>query len=358
MPFDVTSGTDRADVLTELESFAATYGWTTVYDEISIDGQLGISNGNCFCALGDGSTTLRTDSVNGGSLTDGFVFGALGTSLTAGNTQFWGHPGSIVTSSGDTDRVEINDLAGPFSNIYLFTDDAETYIHCVVQSSADRYTFFSLGNLNKNGLSHSDIGYLTGMSYVWWPNAADFSANSGYAPNNIGNATHSLGFLGHSETNFFIPNGVLDTAFGFSSGDIVIASSGVSDRMFALWRRSGSALASVAALAGFTAGAILDPFFVVGNDQTTGGAPLWSIPYFFYDSSSAVQTYLGDLPDVRMVNLTGFASKDIVTYGSDEWQLFPIKAFGDSEASNWGSNPAYPANTERYGIAIKRVPNP
>lgn len=363
MPFEVTSGSDRRDLLAEIEDFASTYGWTTEYDDIVSSGQLALSNSNCHVALTDTGTTSQTDAVNGGSVTDGHITAALATSINTGNQNFHGHPGSIVTSAGDGDRVITNDLAASLSNIYLFTDAAETYVHCVVQNASNRYTFFSFGNLDKKGMTHADIGYLLGCNYTWWPNVATFAANSNYGPNNIGFTSHALGHIfspGNvlvtfgSAANIHIPSGVLDTVLGFSSGVQMVTAANIHEPVGVVSsvRPDGLAPASVSG--------IMSNAARIMNSSATGGAPLWPVPVIYLAglAEASLSCYLGEIPDVAYVNMQGFAAKDIVTYGSDDWQLFPIKALGDIEETTHGNSPASPANTAQYGIAIKRIPNP
>lgn len=349
MPYQVTSGTTRKDLLTALESFASTNGWTTEYDDITTNGELALSKGNCHFAVSDGGVVAQTDSINGGTVDDGRLEAGLAASITTTNHQYYGHPGSLCTIDNDSDTWRTNDLTGPFSNIYFFTDSAtsSTYIHCVVQSSSNRYTFFSIGNLDKLGMSHADIGYMIGTYYVWWPNHTDYSDYSIYGPNNIGCPYHYFGAFGDRLlAQLYIPSGVLDTALGFPSGALQIG--GASDP-FAMqtFNREQQYVSEP--------GSPLDHFHVVQNDSTTGGAPLWPLMSGYYSDTYDLRCFLGMYPDVCLVNMTGFYPTEVVTYGADDWQIFPVKAFGDSENANLGVSPESDVNSEFYAWAIKRI---
>lgn len=349
MPYQVTSGTTRKDLLTALESFASTNGWTTEYDDITANGELALSQLNCHFAVSDGGVVARSDLINGGTVDDGYLNAGLAASITTSNHNYYGHPGSIVTTSGDIDKLSVNDLTGPFSNIYLFTDSSSSsrYIHCVIQSSTSRYSFFSIGNLDNLSMSHANIGYMMSNYYVWWNNHTDYSANASFGPNYIGCTSHGLGLFGSRQTaQLYIPSGVLDTALGFPSGALQI---GGWSEPFALPIFEGSQTFNS------VPGDLLDHCHLVQNDSTTGGAPLWPLPSGYYDSTVGLQCILGVYPDICFINMTGFYPGEVITYGSDEWQIFPIKAFGQSANANYGASPLPDPNSEFYAMAIKRI---
>ena len=343
MPYSVVSASTRADLLAAIATFASSNGWTVEYN---VTGELGLSKLNCHVALSDGGTVSESDQINGGTVTDGFIFGALGSSLTASNHHYYGHPDSVVTTSGDSDRVTINDLAGPFSNVYLFTDSStsSTYIHVVVQSSTGRYTTFSFGNVNKMGFSHANVGYLIGCNYTWWNNYSN-TASALFYPNNIA-GIHGLWILSRPTYNAYVPSGVLDTALGFPSG-VQMLGSATSNFLMSLLNTTQSMSAAV--------GSPLDHFHVSENEATTGGAPMWPLPCIYSVSDSSLRCMLGMLPDICLFSMTGFSPVEVVAYGTENWQIFPFKSQGSHANSNTGINPLAAVNTENFALAIKQV---
>jgi hypothetical protein len=342
MPFTVVSATTRADLLSAIATFATSYGWTIEYN---VTGELAMTNSNCHVALSDGGVTARTDSINGGTVNDGIIHGAIAESITTSNHHFYGHPGSIVTTSNDSDRIISNDLTGPFSNVYLFTDTAHTYLHCVTQSSSDRYSLMSFGNLNKLGMSHADVGYAFGEFYTWWPNNSSV-INSLFAPNDISSPYHYIGmFLETYSSHVYFPSGVIDTSLGFPSGSQQVSGSSLKN----VFNRSQ------AAMSGYTQGYLLDHYHFIDNDTTTGGAPLWPIPIRFSYNSGAISCHLGIFPDIFLFNMSGFAPKATITYGSETYQIFPLKAQGSYANSKLGSSPTQYSNTQNFAIAIKQI---
>lgn len=346
MPYSTTSATTRADLIAAIATFANAAGWTVEYN---VTGEAAFSKKNCHVALSDGGTASRSDMINGGTVTDGLIYMAIGSEITASNHHFYGHPGSIVTSSGDLDKIIVNDLAGPFTNVFLFTDSNvdSNYIHCVIQNSSGRYTYLGFGNLNKLGMSHANIGYAIGTYYIWWNNIADYSSNSSFGPNYFGHYGHVMGVVGESPNcHLYIPSGVLDTSLGFASGDQQIGGTSGALSIINMDRTT---------LSGAASGRLMDHFHLTANDSTTGGALLWPLVAGYALPASGLRCVLGEIPDLCLFNLSGFAARDVLTYGTDEWQVFPQKLAGESANSNYGVNPTTTVNTEFYGYAIKRL---
>lgn len=366
-----TSGTTRKDILSAIKTFATANGWTATYDDISASGNLGLTKGNCAVALTDGGTTTPVDAINGGTVTDGFIFCALGTSLTLSNKNYFGHPGSIAATAGaGNGRCTINDLAGPFSNIWLYANSTGDYIHVVIQSSSSRYTYFGFGTLNMLGQTVSPVAFLVTTQWGWWPNATPVTA-SNYSPNNPaafsavspGNTSfqgHQVGFLWETSTqergfHLRIPAGVLDGGAGFTTTDRCIAS-------FVELAFNRVALLSQGAQSGLISGGSIalpcDAIMALPNVPTTGGATLWSVPCLFSEAatpSPGIYTHLGDLPDFRLTAMGGLNAQDTYTIGSDSWQVFPWKHKDIFSNTRNGATPTQFANSINYGIAIKII---
>lgn len=358
MSYLLTSASDWRDLLSVIKSFAVANGWTAVYDQIAAKGQLGLSKLNCHCALGsirssasdvaDANTFNRTDSVNGGTVVDTYIVMALGTSLSAGTTRYWGHPGSIVTTYNDADRVPVNDLTGPFTNVWLFTPADGNAIHVVVQSAAERFTHFSFGNLDVRGLNQPRCGYAGGMDHIWWPDHADYTSNSSCDFNYVEGA-HSWYVNGNDNVlNVHIPTGLLNTAYTWGVTAPVILKT--IDNTFSLEDvRSGHYTSS--------AGNLLDFFMTIQNQETAGGIPLHSLPMMFSNggTDTGIMAWLGELPDTRLVNMANLNPGQEIKYGADIWTCFPWKQKGLWANSNYGPNGLPICNTQDYGIAFKKV---
>lgn len=364
MAYLATSASDWRDLLNVIKSFAVTTnGWTAVYDQIAAKGQLGISKGNCFLAIGatrnsgdtaDANTFARTDAVNGGTVPDAEIRMCLGTSLTVGNTKYWGHPGSPATSATDTDTVIVNDLAGPFTNVWLFSPADGNAIHVVVQSAAERFTTFSFGLIDVKDLNQPRCGYCCGSSFTWWPNVADFSANSSSYFNWVQGSFHDWGFFGYNaHQNTMIPAGLLNLAYTWGvTAPVVVASAAPS---------IANSIAVGDLPSDFNSGTralgMLDQFLRISNQATTGGIVLHPFPWIFENGTSdtGISAWLGEIPEARLVNMTGINPGQEIKYASDIWVCFPWKQKGLYENSNFGPTPLPICNTQEYGIAFRKI---
>lgn len=349
MAVTITSASDRRSLLAALKSFCTGLGWTAVYDAISSKGQLGLSKGNCFLSIGEyrdsGDTTSPNTTVTdavAGTLNDYYLVAALNTSLTAGNTKYWGHPGG--NGYADSDLVTINDMTGPFSTVWFFSNATGDYVHVVVLSAPNRYSHFSFGTLDKAGMTHSDVAFLTGTYYHWWT----FNSNPAFAVNNeVGHNNHLIGYnypIQHAN----IPSTVPNPSLGFSTGRVTHWNGGQwSWTQFYRQRRSDH-------YGGFAAsGYMLSVAFSLMEDQVTGGVRLWSKPVVQRNSANTNYMFLGLVPDLFDVSMENHAGGEVITLGSDDYYLFPIKQVGAENNASQGAVPMLGCNTTFNGIAIK-----
>lgn len=363
MPYLVTSAATIRDLVAVICNFAQTNGWTVVYDQAAAKGQIGLSKGNCHVALGEErnsadtatNTFTRVNAITGSVTSDQWLVMALATTgLTAGNTRYWGHPGSLVTAWNSDGRVAVNDLTGPMNTVWLFTDSPSTAIHVVVLSAANRYQHFSFGVLDKRGLTHADCAYAVGQLTTWIPTAND--ANGGFInnlnrPNNPPNDGHTWGFFSgnrgfsYDNRNYMIPAGVLNTSLGFVDGPFVTRDiTGSFDPYVTLDPTPDG-------------GAMLNIMSGVRNQNVLGGVPLFSMPTLHFRTiSGLLYQYLGDLPFIRLCHLGTMNPETIIKYGSEEWQLFPWKQKGSLSSAAGGNSPQPVVNTLDYAFAYKLIP--
>lgn len=421
MSYVLTSATDMDDLVDKIHTFGVTTdgAWTSIYNEDLADRQIGIEVSNCHIGIG---STAADKSITEGAETDGKLSAALSTSLTVGNKQFWGHPGSIVTTSTDLDRVICNDLGVPtWSNVWFFSgtdliaesmdsvaaggssyavSDTITltggtfsvatvlvvdvvsagavtaasivtpgnyttapgdpvaqgstsgsgtgatfnmtysssavdvdYIHVVIQSSAERYTHFSFGIIDGLGQSTADVAFACGMNYEWFISSA-FN-------NNPTNSAHRVGYLGgENSNNTFVPASVLPAGYPASA---VFNRTSLTPTM----TRGDAAVDHYNN--GSIAGKILDFFLAADNQLTTGGTALHGLPWLFREADGSSHVWLGNLPGMRLVNISNEAPGTEITQGSDTWVVFPWKRKGLR-----GDLSIDIVNTIEYGFAYKK----
>lgn len=88
------------------------------------------------------------------------------------------------------------------------------------------------------------------------------------------------------------------------------------------------------------------------NFPTTGGVPLHAFPVFYYAGS--LTTYLGEIPAIRMCSLAGIPTGEVLTYGSDEYMVFPwVQRGTGADAGDGGTYNGQP-NSYTLGWAIRK----
>jgi len=344
MSYLQTTATDYNDLVDKVYSFAvSTDTWTGVYNAIADEGterQIGIEKGNCHVAIGARSGENPIPKTPSG--TEALVNMGLATALLSGSGQkkYYGQTGSLVLTATNAARILINDLGEPpFPNVWFFSGSSKKHVHCVVQTSGERYTHFSFGILDAAGQTHPDVAYAVSAYYEWWPN--------GTTSNDPSASVHSIGHIAESECHVFVPSGV--TPGGFTpSGNAVYANTQLSPTMTRVRQSSDHYSTAV--------GAILDFFFAIGNESTTGGTPLFGLPVLFQETAAASHILLGYLPDVRLVNMGQHTPGETLLYGTEEWLVFPWKRKGLRANLVGGGSPVATANTAEYGFAYKKVP--
>jgi hypothetical protein len=364
MAYSITSAVNPKALLAEIVTFAASQGWTIDYDHAngsgsSFGGQIALHSGNCYVAIGEPSSTRNPIAVNNdflGALQDAELGMALSSAFNS-NVQYWDHPNSIVTTATDTDRVLINDLAGPMDEVHFFGDSE--YINVAVKCSAQRWTVFGFGNLDTQGMSAPKAGYAFANYCAWWS-----SSTSGISGGRRQNS--DLGSFGSGGNNYlpmssqgsgqksiqlFIPSGLLDTSVGWTDGPAVYRWGGdIGPRSLAY--TDGTEANGPTGNAGNSHP--IDFIFFMDPQPTTGGLPLHAMPMFLLDVNLSISSFLGELPAIRVCKLNNLSPGSLVTYGSEEYLVFPFKQKGtiaEQSAPLYAGQP----NTGNMGYALKKT---
>lgn len=359
MAYATGSAANLNEILAALQTFAAAQGWT-IDKWTSGSNLLFMRKGQCFVAM-QGATQTNTTYPGGvsTSVTDTVLRIALSTSLTTSLTAYHAHPGSIVTTATDQDRVEVNDLIGPFSAYHFFSGNEgagdPAYIHVVIQTATDRYQHFSIGNLDKKGLSHSGVGYAVGCNRYWFRNAsgADLTSSSMIFNDPI---RHPIPFDGSGITTVvssataqhYIPDALpLSWSAGAILGNYNLAGTAMCMSLINRpMRPSGYGTTS-------GANALLSNVIVSPTSQWSGNVVLWPLPVIIMNPGTSQLCYVGDYPNVRMLNMEGMGPGQEITYGSETWKVFPSmtqRAWGQDRTAGFDG-----VSSGQYGLAYKKV---
>ena len=328
MAYSLTSAANPKALLAEIVTFAAAQGWTTEYNHAdgsgsSVGGQIALTSGNCHIAIGEQSATQNPIAVTGGN--DARIYMALATAIVPATIQFWGHTGSIVTTATDTDRVIVNDIAGPMDEVHFFGDS--TYITVAIKSAAQRWTTFSFGNLNMKGMASPASGYCWGSYHEWWNIDALSTTNRYYnvtlgSPNDL--MPNSVAVEGGG-LSLMIPATLLDSAYGFTATAHVITKRSTNKPLgmtyFVTRVEEGEGDNGAAST-------LLDHVTQIRPQSTTGGIPLFAFPMIYLNPTVDLTSYIGELPGIRACRTTMNSPGDIITYGVEEYFVAPWKQFG------------------------------
>lgn len=347
MAYSLVTATDFADLLGELELFAEAQGWTVPWNSGT---QIGLNSGNCYAAFGvDGQTNpaVETDTypdpdVN---VSDFRAYGSLGKNFSVSGA-YYGLSGSPVTTAVDNDRVMLNDLTGPFSEVHFFGSDR--YIWVVIRSDADRWTHFGFGVLDKMGMTHPDCAFMAGIFWRWWDNADaggfQIKRNLDYTQNDFPNKIWMKeGGINSNNYQVYLPDAVLDPGFGIA--DDVISRTGLTNLV--VLRPQGKATSG---FSDYSEVRLMSHWPWAKVKPVTGGLPLLSVPVMFGQGPSVTDsliTYLGDFPGVRLCDISNVPIGEDIVYGSETYLAFPLKrrtsTTYDGKASTYG-----------FGVAFKK----
>lgn len=295
MAYQTATATDVADLLDKLRLFLVSAGWT-----VDLWGDTAPTGSKQLAVHKDGLYATFVTSTSTGSTTDpGPYVGVYG------HTGFTGSGAQAELSQ----TVLANAMSGPFVGYYFFEGQGRDgpYVHVVVETQAGIFKHFGTGVMDKEGV------YTTGQ-YVF-ASRWSYSLGSGNPINTPDHNDHRLPFNSTTGSN----------AWGYIRAD--------TDGISPLWMegRLGSASGSTRYIsAGFTRAAassgsqaqtIHGPA-AASPSLLTGRSHLWPL-WCLGERGAGFYSPLGAPPDMRFVRIDNFNPKDIITLGTDEWQVFP-----------------------------------
>ena len=223
---------------------------------------------------------------------------------------------------------------------WCFEDD--TYVHVVVETSANNYVHFGFGILDK-------LGDWTGGEYCY--GFKFYTVNS----TEVG-IKGSNSFLLDGLTKDNDPSPQVDREFFCATVHVEdLPNEGGSSKWAVHMGDQGSGdLGTDRATedrihftCGFRGGLLARPFGRFGADSEKALIPAYPIGSFYWDRTDDSARFMGFMNDVRGANIRYFVGGDEVTVGSDTWVLFP-SGFKQTGVSAAGT-------TAWQGIAYKKV---
>jgi hypothetical protein len=244
--------------------------------------------------------------------------------------------------------VTVNDLAGPFSSWWFFSGGSSdpNYIHCVIRTAADRYTHFSFGQIDQKSMTHAVCSYVTGLSSVHWQD----TSNQGYNPPAANHPSQQAVPFASSGVVVYSPDAFPSS--GSWSAGMATSYAGVGyqncEFMKTVKLRDSQAATFSAANPECR---LLDSLGFAYASSYSGYAPFYALPVLIRNNANGNLVYLGDFPNVRLINMQDISVETEIALGADTWKVFPIMRY--DSFSNVGSTPCVP-QTGPYGIAYKK----
>jgi len=352
-----------------LASFATSQGWTvnlgpTEKGSITNDGggylhsgtpgRLSMSNGICHVNfaiqerirqtnLSDGTSQAPRDTLTTAAtyVPDTNIFGVLSTAAWAG-TVYNAGPGSPSASP----MIAQNNLQGPFTKWTFESGNTGAgdppYIHVIIQVNGTQFSHFSFGILDQVGLSHGGAAYFTCSPSMFYLDSLD----TGETYDDV--SKQFCPFL-RCNTSFYVPDALpINWSLNLNGAAVYNDdSTSVPSRVGGNLYNSPTALFASQEVIGAM------PMDIVGSAPTTSwsGYPvLVASPVIMGYGGS--YCYIGDFPNVRLVNMTGMNPGQTITLGDDVWTVYPSLTQSDLTAIL--SQSKVPL-TGQYGIAVKKV---
>lgn len=211
-----------------------------------------------------------------------------------------------------------NPGVGPYTSYQFFSDTGGTYLHIAVEKVAGVFLHVQGGQLNAVGGAAPCIYF----QITQW----DFSGNYGSFPDNNSN------YMPWSQ---YLPSGrvgaTVDGTFRwFSSGNASPARAVMPVQAYGTQQRGWSRT----------------------PNQFNALAPFFTLPIFVERAAGGVFSYIGDVPDLRLVNMAYINAGDEITIGSDTWRILPACSKGPLG----GIFQSPVISSGNYGFAFKKIP--
>jgi len=330
MSYEIGTSTSATDLLDKIRVVALARGWT-----VNTNNNISASEKWISLQIGTSFYNLYANNAAGTSSNPG---GRIFLNIATGydNAQPWNNqPNQSNLEAGYADPlygiVHCNDLQGPFTSYRIFS--MPDYIHIVVERSPDNFIHIMLGKLTKYG-AYTGGEYITSTYWTFGDSYTNYPEDS----------QHSYAFdsaasqYSHCSMNVRCYVDSRKYSDSYSNGNN-------NDRRVIGSIRSPVSIGNINSI---------DmpnwlPFNKVPNsfNQITPFLPI----ILYVGRGSDLFSPIGEVQDIRIVNMKNYNPGDIVTFGSDQWVVFPVKQKTISY-NNYQSNIPSSAN---YGYAYRKI---
>ena len=305
--------TSLSDFLNSLATFATSAGWTVDFNAhagfSANDYYLAVHNGNCYLGY-----YVPNTAASPGTL----VLQLWGATGYAGSTAPAAQAGASPQAA-----LLFPPPAGPYTAYHFFstTTSGVTYLHSLLEYSAGNFLHIHGGCLNPVG-GATPCTYIAGTA--WSALAGGSSATDG-GPSGSGN---------------FTPFSAENTALGYKLFQLRATVDST-----ARWFYPGNASPG-RAIGAVRSGSKNIHAFTRAPNTFNQLVPFIPLSLFVERAVGNVYSYIGDVIDMRWINLANNQAKDEITIGSDTWKVYPVISklpFGSATAA-----------TNNYGFAFRK----
>lgn len=307
-----------ADLLGKLKDFADDDGWTINYGTYPY---LLMNKGSVYVNLfarvdatvdnrAAGGTATDPDYQIKGHLSTGYTFNA------SPSTQFFSQPGSLIVPGdtvSDSDLMLTNDLLPPYSNYWFFSgaDGEPDYIHMVIQKADGHFCSMHMGMVDKKGATYTGGEFLSGFRWHWW-----FSNGTTIGDSQGSDIAADHRWMGDSGGNYNVHIGDVSMLAPMKSHNSVSTVVPLMSRIHGQY-----ALENI----GVTFMGWLHHVFYVGYNPINGVSPMFEVPIFIDRTTDFRMAYMGAIPGYRWLSMKNRLEAEEITFGSDNWMVFPFK---------------------------------
>lgn len=273
-----------ADLLTKLITFLTGLGWTA---QVPLSGDIVLSRGTIFAGID--ATTTGWDTRGCLSFDGGLAWNAQPNNSGVSQNTLW--------------------TAGPYTAYHFFAGDegGRYYAHVTVEISAGSFKHWVLGELVKSGT-------YTGGTYV-----DSVRADTNSLTMNTSNSSGHRSICDANNT-------------GSETGHIWIDYDSKVNN-WAILRAADENDQEDAACGSYRNEGIYVPFWTIGDQGWNLRTPLFPAMYFA-NRAAGLRSPIGRIPNFRFIHLRNLTPGELVTYGGQTWQVFPMLIRYDTTPSD------------------------
>lgn len=256
-------------------------------------------------------------AVHKGSVYLNFVVDSGNSQITVYGATGFNAANAPSAQPGTSSGVGCNCGVGPYTAYHFFsTSGTAAYLHFAIEKSTNLFAHINAGGLNTVGGAPTSI-YLQ-MTY--W--------------------NYSSAYASYPDTTQ-VTNVYPWTSNAWNGGVVGLTVDGTFR-----WFTPGAA----------SPGRIILPFqytllsSMAKSPNTFNGLPIFFNAQVFAERSAGnIYAYIGDAPDIRLLNIKNNNPKDEITIGADTWKVFPFISNAPANVNNG------PASSGYYGIAYRKT---